>query len=95
MITALTARKPPMIIMGDFNCDWKRENSALRILARKLDLVAHQPEATDLITFPGRKTGLGWITISREFRFEKYEVISDVVSDHRAVVAEIGIKKKG
>ena len=57
--------------------------------------MAHQPEATDLITFPGRKTGLGWITISREFRFEKYEVISDVVSDHRAVVAEIGIKKKG
>ena len=95
MIAELKPRKRRLIIMGDFNCDWKRANSALRILARKLDLVAHQPEATDLITFPKRKTRLDWILISREFRFEKYEVLSDVVSDHRAVVAEIGIKKKG
>ncbi len=94
MITELTARKRPMIIMGDFNCDWKRSNSALRILAKKLGLEAHQPEASTLITFPKRKTRIDWILISREFQFRKYEVFPDVVSDHLAVVAQIGLRDK-
>ncbi|MCI0651397.1 MAG: endonuclease/exonuclease/phosphatase family protein [Planctomycetes bacterium] len=91
MITELSARKRPLIIMGDFNCDWKCDESALRILAQKLELEAYQPEATDLGTFPMRRTRLDWILISPEFQFRKYEVLSDVVSDHFAVVAEIGL----
>ncbi len=95
MASELKPRKRPLIILGDFNCDWKRENSALRVLARELNLVAHKPDANDLITFPKLRTRLDWILISGEFRFIKYEVLSDEpVSDHFAVVAEIELKEK-
>lgn len=92
MVAELKPRRRPRIILGDFNCDWKRENSALRHLARELDLEAHRPESPDLVTFPKLDRRLDWILISREFRFVKHEVLPDAVSDHRAVVAEIALR---
>ena len=94
MVAELKPRERPLIVMGDFNCDWKRANSALRILAKKLALEAHEPNAGALMTFPKQEARIDWILISSEFRFVRYEVRSEVVSDHRAVIAEIELKEK-
>ena len=95
MIEALKPRQRPLIVMDDFNCDWSRADSALRILVRRLNLVAHRPEANDLATYTPRETRLDWVLISREFQFETYKVLPDVVSDHQAVVARVRLKEAG
>jgi endonuclease/exonuclease/phosphatase family metal-dependent hydrolase len=77
--------------VGDFNCEWEKE-SALWILAEKLDLSAFQVNAVGLITFPASMKRLDWILISQEFEFVSYKVIPDIVSDHFGVISEI--KKK-
>lgn len=90
MIETLSVNSKPLIIMGDFNCDWKKQ-SALQILANKLNLSAYQPDSTaeNMITFPFSKKRLDWILLSKEFEFVSYKVIPDIVSDHLGVIAEI------
>lgn len=93
MIQKLTERQRPLIVVGDFNCEWKDEGSAVRRLAEELHLrtvdTHHELEAT----FRSTDARLDWILISSEFEFESYDVLPDVVSDHQPVVAEIGLKQ--
>ena len=84
MVEALRSRDRPLILLGDFNVEW---GETLRHLADALDLSAFAPEAADLGTFQDRR--LDWILISRELEFVRYVVVPDVLSDHRAVVAEV------
>jgi len=93
MVERLRARRNPLVIMGDLNCEWNSRDSALEALAEGLSLAAYEPEATDLDTFPMLKQRLDWVLISKELRFVRYEVIRDVVSDHRAVVAKIEFRE--
>lgn len=95
MVERLSTRVNPLVVMGDFNCEWGDSQNALNALAEGLSLSAYEPEATGLETFPRLKQRLDWVLISEELRFLRYEVIKDVVSDHRAVVAEIGFREEG
>ena len=80
-------RQRPLIVMGDFNCDWGKQ-SPLTFLSEQLQLSAYKKQATDLTTFPTLNQRIDWILISRHFRFVSYQVASDrVLSDHRAVTA--------
>ncbi len=90
MRAVLAGRKNPLIILGDFNSDWLADDSVVRELARRSGLQVYKPEALDLGTYGTSR--LDWILISADLEFISYAVLPDVVSDHRAVVAKIGIK---
>jgi endonuclease/exonuclease/phosphatase family metal-dependent hydrolase len=90
---ALTPRRRPLVIMGDFNCEWRGAETTLRDLARRLNLTAYRPATSGLDTFPAFQKRLDWILVSEELGFRSYYVLPDVLSDHRAVVAEIELRK--
>jgi endonuclease/exonuclease/phosphatase family metal-dependent hydrolase len=89
MIRRFTPRKRPMIIMGDFNCQWKERKSSLRMLTEKLGLKVYKPEATGLHTFSRFERRIDWILVSPEIEFASYKVLPDALSDHYAVVCEL------
>jgi len=89
----VASREAPTIVLGDFNSDWHRPDSTVRGLAERTGLQAYQPDSPYLGTFQGKR--IDWILISDEFRFDSYRVLTDVVSDHQPVLAEIGINPEG
>lgn len=91
IIGALCHRKRPLIMMGDFNCEWAANEPTLRILADELNLQAYRPEAFDMKTYPKSKKRLDWILISPEFEFITYDVVQDTISDHCGVIADLKI----
>jgi endonuclease/exonuclease/phosphatase family metal-dependent hydrolase len=88
--TVLAGRNNPLIILGDFNSDWLADDSVVRKLTRRSGLQVYRPEAINLGTYGSNR--LDWILISADLEFISYAVLPDEVSDHRAVVAEIGMK---
>lgn len=88
VLDAVQARETPLIIMGDFNAGWEREDSVVRTLVQQGGLQVWQPEAGDQSTYKNKR--LDWILITPELRFVHQEVAPAAVSDHRAVVADIG-----
>ena len=89
MIDKVSARERPLILMGDFNCEWTAEEPTLRTLCEGLQVRAYRPDAADMTTFPMLNKRLDWILISPELEFVSYEALPDVLSDHRALLAEI------
>jgi endonuclease/exonuclease/phosphatase family metal-dependent hydrolase len=90
MRVALAGRNNPLIILGDFNSGWLADDSVVRELTRRSGLQVYRPEAIDLGTYGSNR--LDWILISADLEFISYAALPDEVSDHRAVVAEIGMK---
>ncbi len=90
LITALAGAGLPLIVLGDFNCDWP-DDDALRRIATHLALQAFEPDGDALRTWPSSDPDkrIDWIICSRDLRFVTYEVWPDVVSDHLGVVAEL------
>jgi endonuclease/exonuclease/phosphatase family metal-dependent hydrolase len=93
IIQTLSQRENPLIVMGDFNCDWSTPDSALRRLARQLHLSAYEPEMLDHVTFPPRDSRYDWILISDELEFKNYRIVPHRISDHLAVVSEITFRE--
>ena len=85
MVEVLAGRGRPLVVLGDFNCEW---NEALRGLASQLGLHTVRPAAA---TFPsqGPARRLDWILASRELEFVSYRVVATPLSDHLAVVATL------
>ena len=91
MVQVLSLRSSPLIIMGDFNQQWG-EKAAPTLLSEKLNLTTHSPTNHKGVTFPKLQKRIDYILISKEFEFIDYQVLQDVVSDHRAILAKIKIK---
>jgi len=91
---ALAGRDNPTIILGDFNSDWLADELVVRALADDNKLKGYRPSAEDLATYPSGNKRLDWILISDTLEFISYEVLPDVLSDHKAVVAEIGVRDR-
>ena len=89
LIAVMKHRQRPMIIMGDFNTDWHHEDSSVRLISDELALTAYSPDSQGLETFPFSGKRLDWILLSGELEFSSYHVLSDVLSDHRGVVADV------
>ena len=89
LISVLQERSKPVIIMGDFNSEWKL-NSSVQSLCKKMNLKAWQPE-NKISTFPKLKKRLDWILIPEDFSFNSFKVLDDRLSDHQAVIAEISL----
>lgn len=89
LIGVLRQRARPVIIMGDLNSDWQDAQSSVRYLSEALGLEVFLPGQPGLETFPLMNRRLDWILASGDFEFRSYRRLPDVVSDHRAVVAEL------
>ncbi len=95
MIEDLASLDTPLIIMGDLNSRWVDERSHVRQLADGLELDAWLPEESGLGTYKsGDGKRLDWILISRDLEFVEYHTLTDVVSDHYPVFAEISTRKE-
>lgn len=92
LIAVMRDRGHPMIVMGDLNTDWQNEGSTVRLIAGELGLKAHSPDLQGLETFPLSGKRLDWILLSGGLEFGSYRVVSDVLSDHRGVVAKVVLK---
>jgi endonuclease/exonuclease/phosphatase family metal-dependent hydrolase len=89
LVNYVRNRNRPVILAGDLNDHWEKDNGVVYYLMNALELKAYQPEENGLISYPRLKKRYDWILISKEFEFKSYEVLSDELSDHQAVVAEI------
>ena len=85
----LAERDHPAIILGDFNSDWFAKEKVIRALTENGDFHVYKPVAQDLGTYRSNYRRLDWIIISRELEFKSLTILSDVLSDHLAVMAEI------
>jgi len=83
----LTGRRRPVIVLGDFNADWRTPDSPLPKMAAAAGLASYEPDSTSLATNGDDR--IDWILISDELEFVSYRVLPDVVSDHLAVVADL------
>ncbi len=89
MVTYIRESNRPLILMGDFNDDWHQEESVITYLTDTLGLKAYQPESEAFISHPDSNKRLDWILISNELDFVSFNVLPGVLSDHRAVIAEL------
>lgn len=92
LVAVVSQRERPLIVMGDFNTHWGGRREVLPRLAAALELQAYEPNARGHASLPMLGRRLDWILISDEFEFLRYETLDDSLSDHRAVVAEIGLR---
>jgi len=88
LVSELRAEALPLVVMGDFNSDLNRE-AVLNDLMRELGLHTFAPHQPDLWTHPATQRRLDWILASQGLDFARHEVLSETVSDHRAVMAEL------
>jgi endonuclease/exonuclease/phosphatase family metal-dependent hydrolase len=94
IIAHLAGHRRPLVLMGDFNCGYSTKDPTLAILARELNLYPHEPEATNMVSFPLRNRRFDWIMVSADFRFRDYRTLPNVLSDHRAVVATLELARR-
>ena len=87
LVDELVDRPRPLIVMGDFNCDWDDEPT-LPWLAERLGLRVFEPDDTTT-TFPKLGKRLDWVFISDEIEFVDYQVVGAELSDHRAVITRL------
>jgi endonuclease/exonuclease/phosphatase family metal-dependent hydrolase len=52
----------------------------------------YRPMAADLGPYPSSGRRLDWVLISDDLEFLNHEILPHMVSDHHAVVADIGLK---
>ena len=87
----LSKRQHPVIVMGDMNTEWAREESALHHLSADLGVSVYQPDDSQLVTYPRFGKRLDWIMISDELDFADHQIVGDKISDHRGVVAVLNL----
>lgn len=90
MLEYIQSIQGPYIVAGDFNGELKDDDSAIQELMGELGLRAFEPDSDTLGTYKSA-TGkrLDWILVSKELAFENFEIRSEIVSDHYAIVARI------
>ena len=91
MAGMLAGHAGPLLVLGDFNCQWEGREDTLQLLAGQLGVRPYRPASGELFTFPSRRPRkrLDWILASRDLDFRSYQVLPDRLSDHLPVVAEV------
>ena len=82
----------PLIIMGDFNTDWRWHDSIIKTLENEYALTTYQPTSDNMATFGSKR--LDWILVSQHFQIENYYNYRDDLSDHKFVIAELSYVKQ-
>jgi endonuclease/exonuclease/phosphatase family metal-dependent hydrolase len=92
LVDFLEALPRPLVLCGDLNSEWTGDDPTVRNIAHSLSLRVHQPHSNLFGTYPANGKRLDWILISSDLKFVDYEIVSEVMSDHLAVIARIGIE---
>jgi endonuclease/exonuclease/phosphatase family metal-dependent hydrolase len=81
-----------LVVMGDFNCAWSERRRSLDLLRHELKLRPFAELASP--TYPAWRplVRLDWILISEGLEFDNYETLSDRVSDHLGIVADVRMR---
>jgi len=89
LVERFRERERPLVVMGDFNCEWSERRRSIDRLRRELRLRPSPGSAN--ATFPAWRplVRLDWILLSEELDFSIYETLPDQLSDHLGVIAEI------
>lgn len=93
LIRTLDQRDNLLIIMGDFNMEYEKQD-LLHQFSATLNLHTWLPENQDLVTFPRSGKRLDWVLVSREFDFNGHQVLSDPLSDHQAVIVDVSLRQE-
>ena len=91
LLTKLKNLDAPIIIMGDFNTDWRWQNSIVKTLSDNYGLRIYNAQSNKLNTFGSKR--LDWIMVSQHFTFKSYYNVEDALSDHAFVVAELEFRE--
>lgn len=89
LIAVIEERDNPVILMGDFNAG--SDSNAIKSLIELLDLKAYKFKRNGLVTFSRFNKRFDWILISKDLEYISYEVLPDKISDHNAIISEIGL----
>jgi endonuclease/exonuclease/phosphatase family metal-dependent hydrolase len=95
MVDELQARKKqnPLIIGGDFNCDYRSGEQTLEFIAKELNL--NLPvEAFPQHAYPTTRLRrcIDWIMVSPEFVIDRCRYVPVKLSDHHPIVANLKLK---
>ncbi|MBE9538887.1 MAG: endonuclease/exonuclease/phosphatase family protein [Proteobacteria bacterium] len=85
----LSLRDNAIAIMGDFNSEWLAKEYMVENSGETKRLYVYQPDSDQLSTYKAKR--LDWILLSHDLVFESYEVEQRLLSDHKAVVADIAL----
>ncbi len=93
MAERLSARRRPLVVLGDLNCCWRREPRSMRLLTETLGLRSYAPESA-APTFPSwrPRRRLDWILASDELEFCSHHTLPVSLSDHLVVVADLRLR---
>ncbi|HWB74809.1 MAG TPA: endonuclease/exonuclease/phosphatase family protein [Nannocystaceae bacterium] len=90
LAAAFADRTEPLLVLGDYNDEWRSTNSPVSAIATALVLHTVEPAAHRPATYAsGRR--LDWILASTALRFRDHRVVPDRISDHYAVLADVAI----
>ena len=89
ILRVLNSRTNPVIILGDFNSNWKTTDSVIKVLAKCSNAQVFEPESINHGTYKKGKHRLDWALLSEDLQFKQYQVLPDIVSDHSAIVIEV------
>ncbi|MFN7942119.1 MAG: endonuclease/exonuclease/phosphatase family protein [Thermoanaerobaculia bacterium] len=89
LIDRFRDRRRPLVVMGDFNCEFGERRRCFSRLAA--ELAVRPARQTGSPTYPSWRplVRLDWILASEDLAFVRYETLDDRVSDHLGVMAEI------
>ena len=92
LVESFGGRARPLVVLGDFNCEWTERRRCLDRLRRELRLVP--VDRPGHATFPSWRplVRLDWILVTEELDFASYETLPDRLSDHLGVVAEVRLR---
>jgi endonuclease/exonuclease/phosphatase family metal-dependent hydrolase len=86
----LIVRDNPLAIMGDFNS----ADIAERLVASEIEHNLHTYQASNSALSTYKNKRLDWIILSNDLQFNQFFVSPLVMSDHRAIVANISLVKQ-
>lgn len=89
ILRVLGSRTNPVIILGDFNSNWQTTDSVIRVLAKCSNAQVFEPNSINHGTYKQGKHRLDWALLSEDLQFKQYQVLPDIVSDHRAIIVEV------
>ena len=88
VLTELVVQNPrPIILMGDFNTVMSADLLPKFIVDTGLQ--TWRADDASIVTFPILGSRIDWIFASAEFQIVGQEVLDDVLSDHRIIVASL------
>jgi len=89
LIERFAGSRRPLIVLGDFNCEWGERRRCFERLGAELGL--RPVERGGSPTFPAWRplVRLDWILVSPGLAFSRYRTLADRLSDHLSVLAEI------